>query len=65
MTDDDIGLVKNIHALLVLFGERYIHVSDEQALLDCKYSRENMVAAFDAILSIAAADDAPKIRLAA
>ena len=65
MTDDDIGLAKNLHALLVLFGERYIHVSDEQALLDCKYSRDNMISAFDAILSIAITDDAPKICLAA
>lgn len=64
MTDDDIGLIRNIHALLVLFGERYIHVSNEQALLDCKYSRDNMIAAFDAILSVAAIDDAPKICIA-
>lgn len=65
MTDDDIGLAKSLRALLVLFGERYIHVSDEQALLDCKYSRDNMIAAFDAILTFAPADDAPKIRVAA
>lgn len=62
MSDDDIGLAKNIHSLLVLFGERYINVSDEQALLDCKYSRENMVAAFNAILSVSLPNDAPKIR---
>jgi len=65
MSDDGIDLIRNIHSLLVLFGERYIHVSDEQALLDCKYSRDKMIAAFDAICSIAAADDAPKICLAA
>lgn len=65
MADDDIGLIRNLRALLVLFGERYIHVSDEQAFLDCKYSRDNMIAAFDAILSVAAVDDAPKICVAA
>lgn len=49
--------LRNIRALLVLFGERYIHVSAEQALFDCKYSRDNIISAFSAIVSIA--DDAP------
>ena len=65
MSDDGNDLIRNIRALLVLFGERYIHVSDEQAMLDCKYSRDNMIAAFDAVLSVVAVDDAPKICLAA
>lgn len=51
--------IRNLHSLLVLFGERYIHVSTEQALFDCKHSRDNMIAAFVAIVSIA--DDTPKI----
>lgn len=51
--------ITNLHALLVLFGERYIHVSTEQALFDCKHSRDNMIAAFVAIVNIA--DDTPKI----
>lgn len=65
MSDDGNDLIRNIRALLVLFGERYIHVSDEQAMLDCKYSRDNMIAAFDAVLSVVTVDDAPKICLAA
>jgi hypothetical protein len=59
MSDTDGDILKNVHSLLILFGERYIHTSTEQALLDCQYSRENMIAAFDAIASIA--DDTPKI----
>lgn len=55
--DDD--RLTNLRALLVLFGERYIHVSTEQALFDCKHSRDNMIAAFVAIVNVA--DDTPKI----
>ena len=59
MSDTDGERFRNLVALLVLFGERYIHVDDAQALHDCQHSRENMVAAFAAIVSIA--DDAPKL----
>lgn len=60
MSDTDGERFRNLVALLVLFGERYIHVDDAQALHDCQYSRDNMVAAFTAIVSIA--DDAPKLQ---
>lgn len=53
MSDTDGERFRNLVALLVLFGERYIHVDDVQALHDCQYGRENMVAAFAAILSMA------------
>jgi len=59
MSDTDSERLRNLVALLVLFGERYIHVDDAQALYDCQHSRENMVAAYAAIVSIA--DDAPKL----
>lgn len=61
---DDGSLIRNLRSLLVLFGERYIHVSDEQALFDCKYSRDKIIEAYVAILSMIA-DDAPKISRAA
>lgn len=42
--------INEIRALLECFGDRYINVSDEQAQLDTKYSREKMVETFNAIL---------------
>lgn len=39
-------------ALLCLFGERYIHIDDEQALHDCKYHRDELVNAYNAIMMI-------------
>ena len=39
-------------SLLRLFGERYVDVDDEQALLDCKYGREELVNAYSAIMEI-------------
>ena len=44
--------MEQIHALLKLFGERYIFNDLEQAKLDLDYSRDDMVAAFEAILSL-------------
>ena len=38
--------------LLSLFAERYIHVDEAQALHDCKYNRDEYVAAFTAIMSV-------------
>ena len=43
--------IKNIYALLNLFGERYIHVDQEQAEFDVKYGREQMIDAFAAIVA--------------
>lgn len=42
----------SMQALLCLFGERYIHVDDEQALHDCKYRRDELVSAYAAIMAI-------------
>lgn len=55
-----VDLTRDIYSLLVLFGERYIHVSEEQALLDCKYSRDSMIKAFSAIVRLATPIDAHK-----
>lgn len=41
-----------VQSLLCLFGDRYIHVDDEQALHDCKYRRDDLVAAYTAITAI-------------
>lgn len=41
-----------IQSLLCLFGDRYIHVDDAQALHDCKYRREEIVSAYTAITAI-------------
>lgn len=41
-----------IQSLLCLFGERYIHVDDAQALHDCKYCRDEIVSAYNAIIAI-------------
>lgn len=40
-------------SLLKLFGDRYIHCDDDQALADVRYNREDMVEAFNAILDYA------------
>jgi hypothetical protein len=39
-------------SLLELFGERYVFCDVEQAMLDAEYARENISAAFIAILNI-------------
>lgn len=41
-----------IQSLLCLFGDRYIHVDDAQALHDCKYRRDELVSAYSAITAI-------------
>lgn len=41
-----------VQSLLCLFGERYIHVDDAQALHDCKYRRDEFVGAYAAIMAI-------------
>jgi len=41
-----------MQSLLCLFGERYIHVDDAQALHDCQYRRDEIVSAFAAIMAI-------------
>lgn len=50
MSDKD--KLATIQALLCLFGERYIHVDDAQALHDCKYRRDELVNAYAAIMAI-------------
>ena len=40
----------SIYAMLQLFGERYIHCSDEQAVFDAQYNRESMVESYAAIM---------------
>ena len=50
MTDaDKLSIAK---ALLSLFAERYVHVDEAQALHDCKYHRDEYVAAYTAIMSV-------------
>lgn len=41
-----------IKALLCLFGDRYIHVDDAQALHDCQYCRGECVDAYAAIMAV-------------
>lgn len=41
-----------VQSLLCLFGDRYIHVDDAQALHDCKYRRDEFVSAYTAIMAI-------------
>ena len=46
-------LISDLHkikSLLVLFGERYINTDDDQAVMDARLNRENLVTAFNAIL---------------
>lgn len=48
----DADKLSTLQSLLCLFGDRYIHVDDAQALHDCKYRRDDLVAAYTAILAI-------------
>lgn len=48
----DADKLVTIQALICLFGERYIHVDDAQALHDCKYRRDELVSAYTAIMAI-------------
>lgn len=48
MSEEDI--LRAIISLMRLFGERYVYIDDDQALLDCKYCRENLVADYSAIM---------------
>lgn len=48
----DADKLSTLQALLCLFGERYIHIDDAQALHDCKYRRDDIVAAYTAIVAI-------------
>lgn len=48
----DFDKLATIQALLCLFGERYIHVDDAQALHDCKYRRDDLVNSYNAIMAI-------------
>ena len=41
-----------IQSLLCLFGDRYIHIDDAQAQHDAKYRRDDLVAAYAAIMAI-------------
>jgi len=50
MSDADKLII--MQSLLCLFGDRYIHVDDAQALHDCKYRREEIVSAYAAITAI-------------
>lgn len=45
--------MNDIYALLKCFGERYINCDDEQAQFDVNYHREDLVAAYNAILTFA------------
>ena len=49
--------MEQIHALLKLFGERYIFTDLDQAKLDLEQNRDDMVAAFEAILGLTDAGD--------
>lgn len=44
--------MEQIHALLKLFGERYIFTDLDQAKFDLEQNRDDMVAAFEAILGL-------------
>lgn len=44
--------MENINALLKLFGERYIFCDNEQAVYDAQMNRDDMVAAFVAIMDV-------------
>lgn len=48
----DADKLSTLQALLCLFGERYIHVDDAQALHDCKYRRDDIINAYAAIMMI-------------
>lgn len=49
--------MEQIHALLKLFGERYIFTDLGQAKFDLEQNRDDMVAAFEAILGLTDAGD--------
>ena len=44
-----------VYSLIKLFGERYIFCDDEQAILDCRLNREDVVSAYSAIMEFVAA----------
>ena len=43
--------MNDIYNLLKCFGERYINCDDEQAIFDAAHNREDLVAAFNAIVN--------------
>ena len=46
----------SLYAILKLFGHRYIYCDTEQAVFDARTNREEMIAAYNAILMLADPD---------
>ena len=46
--------MEELYALIQLFGDRYINVSDAQAQIDVEHNRDQMIAAYNAITHYAA-----------